>query len=188
MCDGENHAQCTYPPSGTTCATASCSDGEALSSECDGAGSCEENPPQQCGAYRCGDTACLTECSSNDDCASGYACDTDEGECTPIGAQCIDDVTLELPNGETQDCTPFACNRVDCHSTCSSASQCAPNHRCTADGNCVPIEDDEGGSNDDGGCGCRAAGTPPSGRLGALGLLLGLGLLASRRRRHRRTR
>jgi MYXO-CTERM domain-containing protein len=36
---------------------------------------------EDCGLYRCANTGCLKACASTADCASGSACDVEEGRC-----------------------------------------------------------------------------------------------------------
>jgi hypothetical protein len=62
---------------GTTsvCAAGSCSAGAAQSErKCDGAGTCRPATSSTCAPYVCGANACLSACTTNNNCASGSVC------------------------------------------------------------------------------------------------------------------
>ena len=170
-----------------------CEDGEAVAHECDGAGDCRATPPEPCSPYVCGGTACLTECESDHDCDHGFACDDGDRECIPASAECVDGIWVVAADGTRQDCTPFACDGASgtCFAACTSVDECAPDHRCDADGNCIPTEDaepedagpwDAEPEEDDSACGCRAGGASSRAGLQGLAMLLALGWLGLRRR------
>jgi hypothetical protein len=74
-CDGANAEACAFPGQDTSCQAGTCSEGVATAaSQCDGAGSCQAGSETGCGAYACGETACLTDCSKPADCADGFTC------------------------------------------------------------------------------------------------------------------
>lgn len=85
VCSGEVGASATCEPrvaaAGTPCRKASCtSRGGEQAASCDGSG--DEVPApivRGCAPYECGASACLTSCTGDGDCASGYACE--EGAC-----------------------------------------------------------------------------------------------------------
>jgi uncharacterized repeat protein (TIGR01451 family)/uncharacterized protein (TIGR03382 family) len=82
-CDGTNRDACTYPGESVQCGTASCSAGVSTSGgTCDGAGTCALQT-QSCGDYACGEVACLSSCTSDDQCAEGAFCLS--GQCKPKG-------------------------------------------------------------------------------------------------------
>ena len=73
VCGGTCSGQldCSYPSSSTTCAPASCQDGQAVpAASCDGLGQCATPQPTSCRAYACGPNACKTSCAARADCAS----------------------------------------------------------------------------------------------------------------------
>ena len=70
VCDGVDQTACVYPGSTVACGTTACSDGDAVSFACDGAGVCAESV-DECSPYACRDGACLTTCAGTQDCARG---------------------------------------------------------------------------------------------------------------------
>jgi MYXO-CTERM domain-containing protein len=50
---------------------------------CDGIGSCDAPKTSDCGAYSCGPGGCKVQCLTSDDCAEGFACNSDN-TCKPI--------------------------------------------------------------------------------------------------------
>jgi MYXO-CTERM domain-containing protein len=97
----------------------------------------------------------------------------------PAAGKCLEDgITLETGPGETKSCAPYRCQGGECASPCVTSSQCTSVFACDH-GECVQLADDA--STEEGGCGCRAAGSAPT--RGALALwLVGIALLARRRR------
>ncbi len=180
-CDGVDPADCRYAPPTKTCSQ-SCAAGKETVGSCDGAGTCSPGQPRPCGAYVCGDDACLTSCSSPDDCASGYACQDDA--CEPSRQECSDDLSQSLETGQDPvDCAPFVCDPSSgvCRTRCGDSTECAGGKLCdTAAGTC---EEATQTSAEDSGCGCRAAGRP-SREWGWL-LLSGLVIARLRSRRAR---
>lgn len=100
-CDAEERCTGTSPVcpfdavagSSTVCRSASCIDGWVYGSTyCDGSATCPATPlPLPCGAYACGDTTCLTSCSSHSDCITSQHC-VSGGECAPdlqLGQPCV---------------------------------------------------------------------------------------------------
>ena len=82
ICDGSSATACAYPAAATICRGASCSAGAAtLQAACDGAGRCPARQTQGCNPYVCGPQACLGNCVSDPDCASGSFCAA--GVCQP---------------------------------------------------------------------------------------------------------
>ncbi len=177
-CDGTTRTSCSYKPTGTSCGTATCSSGAAVTSACDGQGTCAAQPAAKCDPYACGATTCKTSCTSGSDCADGATCSTD-GKCLS-GGQCSGDLSQSITPTDTIDCGAFLCSPDTgaCREVCNGSSDCAPGNICdTATKTCVK----DSGGGDSGGCGCRAAGERRG--SGAPWLVVaGLALLALRRR------
>ncbi|MGI5863142.1 MAG: right-handed parallel beta-helix repeat-containing protein [Myxococcales bacterium] len=67
--------------SGTACGEPTCQGSTfSPSPTCDGAGRCIEADAEDCGAYICEPTGCLTACDDNSDCVAGL-CDLRDGSC-----------------------------------------------------------------------------------------------------------
>jgi hypothetical protein len=121
-CNGTTRASCTYAPAGTVaCGAATCTSGTMTTpSKCNGAGVCPSTS-SSCGAYACGPTACLTTCSNDSFCTSGYYCDLPSSTCVPktgLGATCTG--TSMCPSGTY--CTDGVCCGV---ASCGAGSSCA---------------------------------------------------------------
>src|SRR5205807_1216158 len=103
---------------GIACGGASCgADVATLQAACDGAGRCPPRQTQGCSPYLCGPQACLGNCASDADCASGNFCAA--GICTALLAnggpcaganqcasgQCVDGVCCNAAcGGQCQAC------------------------------------------------------------------------------------
>ncbi len=124
-CDGNDTTTCrSVPGSSTNCAAATCSSAIATTARyCDGAGSCASGTTLGCGAYVCGATTCLTSCTTDTQCSSGYFCS---------GGAC----TLKLTNGSV--CTTGAgnqCQSGNCvDGACCTSSSCTAPATCNANG------------------------------------------------------
>jgi hypothetical protein len=83
-CDGLLPNACTYPGISTACRAGECVSGTSSGGAiCDGTGHCPAGPTTSCGPYACGASTCLTTCTSDSECATGYSC---VGEsCAPSG-------------------------------------------------------------------------------------------------------
>jgi uncharacterized repeat protein (TIGR01451 family)/uncharacterized repeat protein (TIGR02543 family) len=172
-CDGAQDG-CAYPPATTPCGpAASCADGVAtLPGACDGAGACHAGQTQDCAPYLCGPDACLTDCTTTNECAPGHHCDaTTCVPPVPDGSACIEGDACE---------SGFCAGGVCCDQACSG--ECQACDLAGLEGTCSPVR--TGACHDDigGGGGCRAAGSDasPAG-VAALALLL-LGAGPGRRR------
>jgi len=100
------------------CSGAACAAGvETRASFCDGAGKCGD-VPKSCGAYVCGTSACLSACTGNAQCATGFYCAS--GACVPVA-----DLGKECSTGgscSTGNCVDGVC----CASlACDAGSSCA---------------------------------------------------------------
>ena len=181
-CNGVNPNECTFEPAGTACGDAGCEGGVAKTFECNGQGSCSARPDDLCAPYVCAAGACLTSCQEDDECASGFVCD-DTSACSPApDAACSEDLSQSVLDGAETECSPYLCNETsgNCREICSATTDCAPGFVCDTQSRVCVSGSSDGGSKDDGGCGCRTAGGGEEQH--ELWLLLGLlGLMLRRR-------
>jgi len=117
---GGNPVACSYPTT-TTCAAATCSSPTTarLAAQCTTSGTCPAQATQNCFPFACSGGACKTSCTSNADCATGYACDTT----TTVNRQC------KLANGQSCGTNGAVCasgicaDGVCCNATCGGVCQ-----------------------------------------------------------------
>ncbi len=111
-CDGVEAASCSYPSPAERCRDASCSDAVAtLAAYCDGLGACPAETTQSCASYRCGETACLGDCSVDADCVGTHYCS---------GGICVekaDNGAVCAANGACE--SGFCVDGVCCDSACT---------------------------------------------------------------------
>lgn len=173
-CDASLRAACTYPTAVKSCGSPTCTGGSAHASHCDGAGACDQDVNRSCAPYQCGASACLSACTGDGDCVSGFIC-SDAQECIPTpSGKCSADLTqaLDADGVLVATCTPYFCSNGQCANDCSSTDDCAAGYVCDSTAQCEPKKGNAA-SADDGGCGCRAAGrSTPRGSLGWLALAL----------------
>lgn len=125
ICDGRESDHCAgFVGSETVCQKADCKAGKAVSEgRCNARGACAAAAEIECGAYACGEAACLTECRDGADCAGGTYCD---GQRCVSGALCSADSSMAFNEvGVAEDCFPFKCDEGKCLRTCSGVNQCA---------------------------------------------------------------
>jgi MYXO-CTERM domain-containing protein len=185
-CDGAGSCR-VAAPEGTSCGSA-CEDGSQQLRECDGFGTCATQSVMSCLPYGCvpGGNTCASKCSSNDDCAAGAVCNRDTGECAVSDATCKGPTTVLSPDGSETDCKPYRCAAGVCRDTCSTSNDCAAGYTCQVNVCRAETAEEPSGTpassaNVDKGCGCKAAGAPSHGTAG-LAFMLGIALLARRRR------
>jgi TATA-box binding protein (TBP) (component of TFIID and TFIIIB) len=185
-CNGVLTFSCSYKSTATPCGASTCTDGVAVQAHCTGTGSCGAPVEVPCINFACGETACKTSCSSDDDCDPRFFC-TDAGDCEPrTETLCDGDHTLISASGFEQSCSPFKCTEANaCLSSCASNADCVDGFECSAEGQCEapPLWRTESG------CSCRAAGSGDH-RDEPLWLAAGasMALFFARRRRQRRHR
>jgi MYXO-CTERM domain-containing protein len=165
-CDGENRSACAYSDVETLCGEQTClDDGRAARRVCDGRGACRAPADTSCAGFLCVDGVCNTTCSTDNDCALTYRCDTTQTPvaCVPKGrGDCIvNDTVLKSPDGTEVPCAPFKCDPSEglCLASCRSKADCTEGNECSSSGVCeapfaVPSEDSS--------CGCRVAGSSPA--------------------------
>ncbi|ADO75346.1 choice-of-anchor A family protein [Stigmatella aurantiaca] len=79
-CDGTS-GHCSYPGAAVECRQASCAANvEIQAAFCDGGGACPAPTAAACTQFVCGATACLTQCTTFEDCLTGHYC-SPQGEC-----------------------------------------------------------------------------------------------------------
>ena len=115
-CDGEGG--CLEYDDGTVCRAPRCETGDNAQfgeSICED-GECESPSGTSCAPYRgCSGARCLTECSSDSRCASGFFCVDDICQKKPIGEDC--DESSECRSGF---CAQGRCCNEACNSPCRS--------------------------------------------------------------------
>jgi hypothetical protein len=121
---------CTTVADGTSCATAACVSGKALTATCQ-AGVCTSKS-DSCGSYACGSGACKTSCSVQADCASDTYCAS--GKCA---SKLKAGTTCASPGDCESGFCPTAAGKVCCDAACTGECQ-----TCSASGSigaCSPL-------------------------------------------------
>lgn len=154
MCDGAR--QCSVKPAGTECASAMCASGQAKPAlVCNGSGTCLDTNATACSNFKCGPTACITQCASDNDCIAGAYCDV--GVCYPKrtkGSSCNKD--LECSTGLVCSDEGICCN-AKCSAACNSCKQSLtgkPNGECNA----LPVAARDTRCADQGAASCKTTG------------------------------
>ncbi|MFO0553600.1 MAG: kelch repeat-containing protein [Polyangiaceae bacterium] len=133
-----------------------------------------------CSPFACGDTACLSSCDTDDECATGFHCE--DHAC--VAGKC-DGSQATTPEGDVIDCSPYTCQPDgSCRTSCADVTDCAEPFACNSQLHCVARPP----PSDTTSCACRAAGTEVGSRAGSrmltlLGLVLAATTIARRRRR-----
>ena len=120
-CDGAG--ACSLYSKSTVCLGAYCDGDDRLNaSRCDGEGTCSAPTNRRsCAPYTCAGSACLSNCDGNEDCASGYRCQTADSVCTDlsfIGESCGGDA--QCYSGQ---CVDGVCCESACEGECLACSQ-----------------------------------------------------------------
>ncbi|MDI1476685.1 kelch repeat-containing protein [Polyangium sp. y55x31] len=188
-CDGVNPFECSYP-SGNSCGK-ECKASTLTVFACDGSGNCAESTSNNCAPYNCNavNLSCETECTSNTSCAVGSTCNTEAKTCVTLPTKCLDSEILQLPDGNTQSCAPYACRNGACLATCASVDDCSGAEVICDEktSNCMKwtaFEDAQSASTS-GTCTMAAPGAPAPSRAAWLFALAAASLLAARRPRPR---
>jgi hypothetical protein len=138
-CNGQA-STCAFPGATTTCRDGSCTAVTAtLPAGCNGAGSCSAVSTAACTPFICGATACLTNCTSNSQCATGAACVN--GACT----RCETGQTVcanACANLQTDSAHCGSCTAPPCAGTCQ-AGVCCPAGRTNCGGTCMDLSSDD---------------------------------------------
>ena len=112
---------CSLYGNGTTCSAAYCSGHNIVAGAVCSGGSCGNNSPQDCGAYTCRNNACLTSCTSTNDCDTGNGYWCNGSECTNLKPQ------GETCSANSQCATGNCVDGYCCDSACSSSCQSCAN-------------------------------------------------------------
>jgi hypothetical protein len=142
-CDGAG--ACRLYSSATVCVDQTCVGGVQYNAQmCNGAGACGAQTTTPCFPYLCGGNGCLTSCTDNSQCASGYLC-TADGRCKKAnGGNCMVDADCAgSPDGGTPHCVDGVC----CDTACTG-----PCRRCNFDGKVGTCSFAPEGSDPDGDC------------------------------------
>jgi MYXO-CTERM domain-containing protein len=202
-CNGVRVDGCTYPKGNACNATCTADSNKFESFACDGKGACSTVVfSQPCSPYVCDvdKQQCTTGCTPemngmpqtgcNDNTS---VCNTD-GQCISRPTKCIDDKTMELPDGSMQSCLPYRCVNAACMNVCDTAYDCLPvldtskvppepvTYACDENRKCVPAN---GGVTSGESSGCSTAPANESSRFGWLAALVMAGVVAARRNRVR---
>ncbi|MBX3184341.1 MAG: hypothetical protein KF915_17060 [Polyangiaceae bacterium] len=129
-CDGTNPTSCAMPAGETECRASTCSAGQEVTATfCDGSGSCPAaSSVVDCGAYRCGPIACLTSCTTDSQCITGFRCAG--GACVtgaPNGAACS--AGTECSSGV---CADGVCCDTPCNGQCEACANPGSVGTCSA--------------------------------------------------------
>jgi hypothetical protein len=125
QCDGMG--ACRKYPVNTVCGMDSCSMGaERVAGRCDAAGTCAPGMLRSCSPYVCGATNCLTRCTANADCVTGYSCVGNVCVQKGNGATCT--TALECMSGY---CEQGVCCNDACSATCKSCNIAGSVGMCT---------------------------------------------------------
>ena len=115
---------CQLATAGTTCnVNMSCTGGtqNGGSSTCDGSGNCIPPTSVQCSPYICGANSCATSCSTDTQCAAGFACASNgtckkaNGQTCSANADCASGECVS--NGTFNICCATGCADVTCGNT-----------------------------------------------------------------------
>ncbi len=188
-CDGtKDRTKCVGFANGPDkeCTPASCAAATATAaSYCDGTGTCKAGATTSCNTFACDAKSCKTACKVDQDCNTGFTCDTTSSKCVPPRPTCSADGLSTVPADKSlspTSCGPYQCSTAtgDCFPRCATSDQCSPGNTCDG-ANCIPGP--AAGANSSGGC--AVDGHPASSQLALGALALGAIALGRRRRRAR---
>jgi len=156
-CNGaKDSTKCTYVNgSKTSCGAGSCV-GDVLHPPptCDGAGACVTTAPEStCAPYGCLPTGCRTRCSTNAECAAGFACSS--GTCVAAGLTiCSADGLSSIgKDGTTTSCAPYRCGKSgECVTHCTVSTDCVTGLVCDGESCVPPREPTASPTTNNGGC------------------------------------
>ena len=159
LCNGQGQCRSNAPDT-TPCGATICAGGSVAGKLCK-SGACTDEAGKPCGAFKCNPqgTACMTSCSANADCSTGFFCKsatcipvldlghscTGAEQCTStfcVGGMCCDDPCEKLCHscsaslntlGTDGTCAPVKSANPEPGGKCTPASPTGP---CDYDGNC----------------------------------------------------
>src|SRR5262249_53215401 len=111
--------------------------------------------------YACkGDVCGASPCSSDDDCADKFRCDSAKKDCVPLDTTVCsaDGKTQSNPDGTVTECAPYICSGTTCKDACTSVDDCQSPNVCDTDGKCKQAPAASKPSSD-GGCSVPAGGS-----------------------------
>jgi hypothetical protein len=154
---------CQLYAAGTQCAAPSCpasSTIDTLVRTCDGAGTCKPATTQSCFPFTCNattQTACVSVCASDADCAPGQFCNAGSCGLRRLGqicgsgsdcasSYCVDGVCCSAPgcgtcqacnlSGSTGSCQPVPAGSTEPHQLCPLTPPCGFDGTCNGAGTC----------------------------------------------------
>ena len=119
---------CRNTGAGTSCAPTTCAGSSSIVSTCNGTGTCAPTSIACPAHFVCGPAACLTACTADADCVTGYTCQG--GICTnlkPLGSTCAG--VADCLSGMCTDgvcCASAACGACSACNIAGKAGTCAP--------------------------------------------------------------
>jgi len=129
---------CEYIPS--LCNTPGCSGGVEISPAMCQDGVCPAASKVACAPYGCNQFECLTSCSTDSDCTSGYFCNGSAcDQLQSAGSRCFEDGGCISGSCLSKNCCTSPCiTNGPCAATgCDSSGACTyPSGACDAGGNC----------------------------------------------------
>lgn len=181
-CIGDQADACQFPDSSTECGVGTCSNGVSTNpATCNGGGTCLPPTEGVCEPYVCDSFGerCLTECTTNADCKTGFECQ---------GNACVVPGTGGAGGGGGSGGSAGTGGAAS-GGTAGTSSNGGSGNTGGTDVDAGPDggTSKSGGGGDDGGCGCRTpGGSTNRNGLPLVGGLLVLGFALQRRRRQRR--
>lgn len=130
QCDGANRTACGFAGGTTQCRAPNCNNGQSVvEAFCDGAGNCPAQQQQTCDPYRCSATVCLTTCTTDTQCQTGFRCDA--GACVPAKTN------GETCGGGTECASGFCVDGFCCNAPCNG--QCEACSVSGSEGTCTEV-------------------------------------------------
>lgn len=177
-CDGRG--ACTLQRVALRCGSATCDGNRASGQLCDGAGTCAlDVEGKDCAPYVCGNGSCGESCTTDEQCVSTHRCEA--GKCVQRqSARCIDERTVETPDGTRQTCGKYQCRDTACLTSCENLNDCVFPNQCNDTKECVAFNP---ATNPNDGGGCSTSGK--NGSRGNAFALFAVGVVVASGRRRR---
>ncbi len=121
LCDGLG--SCTLYPKDTVCGSSSCSGLiENTPRTCDGKGTCQDSQLVDCSPYVCSSDACVPNCASGNDCASGFQCNLQSSSGGSCGLRKNGQPCSDSSGCESGQCVDGVCCESSCTGPCQSCN------------------------------------------------------------------